>query len=380
MDIRKELPEIFDDFAEGRRNAFLKVKEVKDKDIPVIGVYCTFFPQELALAMGATSVSLCSASDETIERAEQDLPKNLCPLIKSSYGFGVTDKCPFFYFADLVVGETTCDGKKKMYEYMAEFKPVHIMQLPNSPTEEGLALWKAEIMKMIKVLEETFDVTITEEDIRRGIQLKNAERSAVKSVYELMKADELPMTGHELWHFLNGIQFEFDKAAIPEQMEAFKAKLAENNPRITGKPRILITGCPIGAATEKVIEAVENNGGIVVAYENCGGAKAIDKNVDETLDDPYEAIARKYLSIGCACMSPNKSRMELLGRMIDEYKVDGVLDMQLQACQPFQVESLLVKRLATKDKEIPFIALETDYSQSDVGQLDTRVAAFLEML
>ena len=163
-------------------------------------------------------------------------------------------------------------------------------------------------------------------------------------------------------------------------MEAFKAKLAENNPRITGKPRILITGCPIGAATEKVIEAVENNGGIVVAYENCGGAKAIDKNVDETLDDPYEAIARKYLSIGCACMSPNKSRMELLGRMIDEYKVDGVLDMQLQACQPFQVESLLVKRLATKDKEIPFIALETDYSQSDVGQLDTRVAAFLEML
>ena len=65
------------------------------------------------MAAGAVVVSLCSTSDETIEEAEKDLPRNLCPLIKSSYGFGKTDKCPYFYFSDLVVGETTCDGKKK---------------------------------------------------------------------------------------------------------------------------------------------------------------------------------------------------------------------------------------------------------------------------
>ena len=65
------------------------------------------------MAAGAVVVSLCSTSDETIEEAEKDLPRNLCPLIKSSYGFGKTDKCPYFYFSDLVVGETTCDGKKR---------------------------------------------------------------------------------------------------------------------------------------------------------------------------------------------------------------------------------------------------------------------------
>ena len=98
------------------------------------------------MAAGAVVVSLCSTSDETIEEAEKDLPRNLCPLIKSSYGFGKTDKCPYFYFSDLVVGETTCDGKKKMYEYMAEFKAVHVMQLPNSSQDAASrALWKAEI-------------------------------------------------------------------------------------------------------------------------------------------------------------------------------------------------------------------------------------------
>lgn len=380
IDIRKELPEIFDDFAEGRQNAFMKVRDVKENGNPLIGVFCTFFPQELALAAGGTSVSLCSTSDETIGDAERDLPKNLCPLIKSSYGFAITDKCPFFYFSDLIVGETTCDGKKKMYEYLGETKPVHVMELPNKQSEEGLILWEKEIHKMVDILETNFDVDITNEKIEEAIKVKNAERSAVKDFYEIMKDDELPITGLELWHVLTGITFEFNKENVPNNLKELKEKIYSENKKITGKPRILITGCPIGAATEKVIEAVENNGGIVVAFENCGGAKAIDRNVEENTADPCRAIAEKYIEIGCACMSPNPNRKELLGRFIDEFKVDGVIDMHLQACQPFQVESLSIKRFCNDNKDVPYISVETDYSQSDIGQLNTRIAAFLEML
>ena len=111
MELIKDLPEVFEEFAEQRQKSFLAVKELKEKGVPVVGSYCTYFPKEIAMAMGAGCVSLCSTSDETIPEAEKDLPKNLCPLIKSSYGFAKTDKCPFFYFSDVVVGETTCDGK-----------------------------------------------------------------------------------------------------------------------------------------------------------------------------------------------------------------------------------------------------------------------------
>lgn len=113
MKIKTELPEIFTEFDEARRQGFIQVKELKEQGVPVVGVYCTFMPEEIVLAAEAVQISLCSTSDETISAAEEDLPRNLCPLIKSSYGFGKTDKCPFFYFSDLVVGETTCDGKKK---------------------------------------------------------------------------------------------------------------------------------------------------------------------------------------------------------------------------------------------------------------------------
>jgi benzoyl-CoA reductase/2-hydroxyglutaryl-CoA dehydratase subunit BcrC/BadD/HgdB len=383
MEVIKDLPEVFEEFAEQRKKSFLGVKQLKDKGIPVIGSYCTYFPQEIAMAMGAASVSLCSTSDETIPDAERDLPKNLCPLIKSSYGFAITDKCPFFYFSDLVVGETTCDGKKKMYEYMSEFKDVYLMELPNTQGEEALKLWKSEMIRFKEYLEKKFDVEITEEKLREAIKINNEGRRALKGLYEVMKNDPAPIKGQDLFKVLYGSTFKFDRSAIPGEVNALvdkiKKEYAEGKME-EKKPRILVTGCPIGGATEKVIRAIEDNGGIVVTYESCSGAKSIDKLVDEDNPDVYDALARRYLNIGCSVMTPNPNRLELLGRLIDEYRVDGVVEMILQACHTYNVESLGIRRFVNEKKGKPYISVETDYSQADIGQLNTRIAAFIEML
>ena len=383
MEIIKDLPEVFEEFAEQRKNSFLAVKQLKDQGVPVVGAYCTYFPQEIAMAMGAATVGLCSTSDETIAEAEKDLPKNLCPLIKSSYGFAKTDKCPFFYFSDVVVGETTCDGKKKMYEYMSEFKDVFLMELPNTQSEEALKLWKSEIIRFKEYLEKKFDVTITEDDIREVVKVNNAVKVSLKGLYELMRNDPAPITGQDLFKVLYGSTFKFDRKAIPAEVDALVEKIKKEyaeGKMLDKRPRILISGCPIGGATEKVIKAVEENGGVVVTYENCTGAKSIDKLVDEENPDVYDALARRYLNIGCSVMTPNPNRLELLGRLIDEYKVDGVVEMTLQACHTYNVETLAIRRFVNEKKNIPYISVETDYSQADIGQLNTRIAAFLEML
>ena len=383
MEIIKDLPEVFEEFAEQRQKSFLMMKDLKEKGTPVVGSYCTYFPKEIAMAMGAATVSLCSTSDETIPEAEKDLPKNLCPLIKSSYGFAKTDKCPFFYFADVVVGETTCDGKKKMYELMSEFKDVFIMELPNTQRADALELWKKEIIRFKEYLEKKFEVTITDEDVRNAVKLENRVRQALKRLYGVMQHDPAPITGHDLFKVLYGSTFKLDRSLIPDEVNALadkiEAEYAEGK-MLEKKPRILITGCPIGGATEKVIRAVEDNGGVVVTYENCTGAKALDRMVDEEAEDIYQAIAEKYLSIGCSVMTPNPNRFDLLDRLIDEYKVDGVLEMTLQACHTYNVETRTVRNFVNEKKGIPYINVETDYSQADVGQLNTRIAAFIEML
>lgn len=384
MELRRELPEIFEDFSEARKNGFMAAKSFKDQNRPMVGTFCTYMPQELPLAMGAAVVSLCATSDETIEEAEKELPRNLCPLIKSSYGFGKTDKCPYFYFSDLVVGETTCDGKKKMYEYMGEFKPVHVMQLPNSPnTKEAFDLWKAEIIKLKEVLEDHFKTEISDEKIKEAIALKNRERQALKDFYALGKLNPPAISGADLLKVLYGTTFKFEKEdtirELTELTERIQKEYAEGK-KLEKKPRILITGCPIGGVTEKVVHAIEENGGVVVFYENCMGAKAVEDLVDESIEDPYEALADKYLNIGCSCMTPNDNRLRLLDHAITDYQVDGVVDVLLQACHTYAVETKKIKDFVNNEKKIPYTSIETDYSTSDVGQLSTRMAAFIEML
>jgi len=383
MELIKELPAVFEDFAEARRNAFVNVKKVKDQGIPVIGSYCTYFPQELAIAAGAATVGLCSTSGETIAAAEKDLPANLCPLIKSSYGFAKEDKCPFFYFSDIVVGENTCDGKKKMYELMSDFKDVFIMDLPNSQSDKGLELYKEELLRMKDYVEKKFEVSITDEDMRKAVKLENEIRVAKKNLVDTMKNDPCPVSGLDMFHVLYGSGFKFDHTAIVPELEAVQAKIEKEyaeGTNIGKRPRIVLTGCPIGGVTEKVIKAIEDNGGVVVAMENCVGAKQYDRLIDEDAEDIWEATAYRYLQIGCSVMTPNPNRYDLLGRTIDEYKADGVLEMTLQACHTYNVESKSIEKFCTEKKNVPYFHVETDYSTADVAQLNTRIAAFIEML
>ena len=384
MELKKDLPEVFSEFSEMRQKSFMAAYELKQKNIPFVGTFCTYFPQEIAMAMGACVVGLCSTSDETIPDAEKDLPRNLCPLIKSSYGFAKTDKCPYFYFSDLIVGETTCDGKKKMYEYLGQFKPVYTMELPNSQSPEGLELWAKEIIKLKEKLESHFETTITDEAVREQVKVMNEVRRAMKEFYALTKVEPVPILGQNLFSVLYGSSFRFDKVKLPDEIRAVVAKVKaeyEQNPNKYPKaPRILVTGCPIGGGASKCVKAIEDNGGHVVVFENCSGAKSFDKLVDEDAPDIYRAIAERYLSIGCSVMTPNPNRLELLGRLIDEYRVDAVVEITLQACHTYNVETLGIKRFVNEVKGIPYMAVETDYSTADIGQLNTRMAAFIEML
>ena len=377
MELIKDLPEIFEEFAEQRQKSFLTMKEIKDKGTPVIGAYCTYFPQEIAMAMGAVTVGLCSTSDETIPIAERDLPKNLCPLVKSSYGFAVSDKCPFFYFSNVVVGETTCDGKKKMYELMKDFKNVYIMELPNTQNAEALKLWKSEIIRFKEYLEETFNVEITEEKLRHAVHVANEGRLALRRFYELMKNDPAPMDGSNLFGVLYGSQFKFDREKMPAEIDALREKIEKEyaeGEKPARKKRILLTGCPSSGAPMKVVKSIEANGGNVVCYENCGGAKSVDRLIDEDTDDIYQAIAERYLAIGCSVMTPNPNRYELLGRLLEEYQIEGVVEMTLQACHTYNIEAKSIEKFVNS-KGIPYMHVETDF-----GQLDTRIAAFLEMI
>lgn len=379
------LPDAFEHFGEARKNGFLHVKQIKEQGGRVAGIFCTFTPTELLDAAGISPVSLCGMSDETIPDAEAHLPKNLCPLIKSSYGFAVSDKCPYTYFSDLIVGETTCDGKKKMYELLGKLKEVYVLKLPQGDSPAALQLWTAELHRFRKYLEETFDVSITDAALRQAARVRNEERAARCALMALQKQVPPPAWGYDLCKVLEGAGFLFDRQEVIWKLQSLHARLSDPQLDAVGRPvpvsakRILITGCPIGGVLDKTVRIIEEQGGVVVCFENCSGIKAMLQQVDIEAPDIMQAIAKRYLDIGCAVMSPNQARMELLKTLVEEYHIDGVVEVDLQACTPYTVEAYSIRRLM-EQLRIPCLTLETDYAKSDAGQLSTRLEAFLELL
>ncbi|PKM73387.1 MAG: hypothetical protein CVU91_05530 [Firmicutes bacterium HGW-Firmicutes-16] len=385
MDDYLKLPETFEEFSEARKNGFIRVKKIKEEGGLIAGVFCTYTPLEILDAAGLTAVGLCGMSNETIPAAESELPKNLCPLIKSSYGFALSDKCPYTYFSDIIIGETTCDGKKKMYELLGEIKDTYIIQLPQGQDRAYSAeLWTKELRRLIRTLEEKFGVEITDEKLRSAVCLRNDERKAKTELMELSRLQPPPLRGLDLYKVLEGSGFVFDIAASAEAMQSTKRKALEkyeagDRPVSKNAKRILVTGCPIGGVLEKTVGTIESSGGVVVCFENCGGVKATRELADAEADDIVQEISRRYLNIGCAIMTPNQNRVNLIRSLVDEYHIDGVVEILLQACHPYTVEAHTIRRLSS-EIGMPYLGIETDYSNTDTGQLSTRIEAFMEML
>ena len=192
-----------------------------------------------------------------------------------------------------------------------------------------------------------------------------------------------PISGYELNTIITSNDYAFDIEKKIAFLEKRTAELvAKYHAECEGKPsrpRILISGCPTHGVIDKVIKRIEELGADVVGFENCCGPREKKDPVDET-KDPITALAEKYLRVNCSVMSPNPDRLVALGEQIDDYKVDGVIEVVLMACHTFAIESASIKEYVTKEKGIPFLSITTDYSTTDQGQIDTRLGAFIELL
>jgi benzoyl-CoA reductase/2-hydroxyglutaryl-CoA dehydratase subunit BcrC/BadD/HgdB len=360
------------------QNCLEYARGAKEAGHPIVAIMCEYTPRELIMAAGGVPVCLCGGSAKTIPAAEEHLPVNLCPLIKSTFGYHVQGNNPFLEMADLVVGETTCDGKKKMFELMAESRPVYVLELPQKADQrEGLEYWTGELAKFRTFLEDRFSTQVTDVKIREAIGTMNRDRALRRRLAELMRADPPPLTGRELLGLKSSISgIPADLAQYELAIEHLPGKRPDSN--VSSRVRVLMTGVPLVHGAERVLDIVEDSGGLVVCMENCTGLKPILEDVDEAAADPLRALAEKYYRLPCSVMSRNDRRLDTLRQMAGDYAAECVVELIWQACLTYDVESNRVRRLAEQELGIPYLRIETDYSPSDSARIATRVEALFE--
>src|SRR5208283_571860 len=317
----------------------LRIEEIvnaKESGKHVIGTFCVYVPEELVLAVDGVCIGLCAGADVGTDEAEKYIPKNTCALIKAFMGFKLAGLCPYVQLTNMIVGETTCDGKKKAYEIFNEItKKIYVMELPNMKSVDGKKLWKNEVKKFATKLEELTGKKITLDKLKDACRVVNEKRKALQRLSALRSAKPSP-----------------------------------------------ISGSPMAIPNWKLHAIIEGSGAVVVGEESCIGERNFKALLDESFTSPQEAlemIADRYMTIDCACFTPNDERMENIKELTKRLKADGVVHYALQFCTPYMMESYRAKK-AVDALSLPFLRIETDYSMEDFGQLRTRIEAFLEVI
>lgn len=368
----------------------LRVKELLDEKAAgrkVIGSFCVFVPEEIVRAADATLVGLCTGADFATEEVEKYLPRNTCALIKSAFGFKLGKVCPYIESADMIVGENTCDGKKKSYETLDKLVPnLYVMDLPQVKSEAGRGLLKTEYIRFKEAVEALTGVKIDAQRLKKGIEIVNNKRKAIHRLAKLRKADPAPISGldalliNQVFFYDDPVRFTNSVNRICDELEQRVARGEGVFPK--GAPRVLLSGCPMAVPNWKVPWIIETSGAVIVGEESCVGERGSRNFVEpkgETLEDMMEAIVDRYFQVDCAIFTPNPDRLSHAKEMFSEYKADGVIHYGLQFCQPYIMESIPVEKDLERS-EIPTLRIETDYGTEDAGQLKTRIQAFIEMI
>jgi benzoyl-CoA reductase/2-hydroxyglutaryl-CoA dehydratase subunit BcrC/BadD/HgdB len=353
----------------------------------IVGVFCLYAPEELIYAAGSVMVGLCGGAQFPIADAETVLPSNLCPLIKSSFGFKIGRICPYFQLADMLVGETTCDGKKKMYELLSEEAPMHVIEIPHNPnTPHGRTLWLKEIELFKERLEELTGNKITPDKLKQAIKLINDRRTALKRLSDLRKAVPSPISGIDAL-LVNQVSSNDNLARSTEKIHELCDELDErvkNSVGATDKDaiRLLVTGSPMSLPNLKLHSIAESLGASVVVEESCSGTRYFNRFVipkSDSMVDLLAALVDRYSAIDCACITPNPTRLQSISDLSIAFKVEGVINYTLQYCHAFNVEGVKIANLLKKQNR-PLLNVESDYSREDTAQIRTRLEAFLEMI
>lgn len=378
--------DLWDNLQTGR---IQELDELKQQGKPLVGTFCIFVAEETVTAAGGACYGLCSGSPASIPEAEKELPRNICPMIKSAHGFKMLKVCGYTQSADFIYGETTCEAKKKTWEVLGKHHPVHVMHIPQKKDAKSMRLWKEEVEEFNAHIEQVTGRELSFEELKHGTEVINAKRAALRRFDALrsMHGDVIPVSGRD-GILVMQLSFIDEPVRFTKALHALCDELDERvragtSVTPSGTPRLIVLGTPFAAPNWKLHHIVETSGAAIINEESCIGHRYYRDDVDlegvQTKDDVVQRMMARYEKIDCACFTPNQGRIDKIVQMVRDRQADGVIYYTLAFCHTYNVEAHLVTE-ALRKEGIPFLTMESDYSPEDAGQIKTRVEAFVESI
>jgi benzoyl-CoA reductase subunit C len=343
----------------------------------VIAFECTYVPEEIIYAAGALPVRLvgdCRLSN--YDDANAYMYQNTCSFIRNCLELVLKNR---YDFLDGFVAGSTCDCSRRLADVWEHygFTPfVHTIGVPRKISPAAYDLYELEVREFIRRLAEFTGAPIGSEDLQKAIEIYNKRRDLLRSLYQMNKTDDPPLTGSELQTILNA-SVSLPPEEFNSKLETLVTQLPLSQRRAKGEFRIMLSGSPLN--NPEFVRAIEEQGGLVVIDELCTGIRYWWEGVDYAAD-PVKALCRRYLhNFACPRMEPSDDRLQRIARVVKDYRVQAVVTQMVRYCVPQTLEQPLVRDML-RDMGIPVLELDIEYGMGGTGQITTRLQAFFEML
>jgi benzoyl-CoA reductase/2-hydroxyglutaryl-CoA dehydratase subunit BcrC/BadD/HgdB len=364
------------------------LSEFKQKGGKVVGVFCVQVPEELILAAGALPIRLECGFIGNMSASEEAMPTNVCPMCRSSLGGAIRKTNPFFGICDVIVVPTTCDCKKKMAEILANYANVWPLELPNNRDHlEARDYWLGQVSVFAKKLEKLTGNKISVSGLQGSIRKLQARTSVFRQFLDMRKQKKIVISGRDSLLVAQSAMIDdagrWTNAVSDLNRELIQMLQQEKTVFPENTPRLMMTGSPMAWPSWKVINIIEESDAVVIAEDSCTGTEYLynpAEVADWSMKGMMSGVADKYLlPTICPVFVHSDDRIDSILERKELFHAEGIIYHLLRLCQCIDMEYSKVNAVL-KSKGIPALRIETEYGEEDVGQIKTRIEAFVEMV
>ncbi len=340
-------------------------------------------PEELVLACGGIPLCLVSGGDHSaVELAGAYICRWIDPFYRAQIGYAVSGDDPYYNLIDLLVVPVTDNHVRAMMDVIDYHSPVEIFPygIPHTKEEIAFTYYLHGLRRLKEKLEDITGAIITETRLRQAIDLCNRERQLLKDISLMRKSDQIPLSGRE-FVALNHASFVGDKLEVVKVLEAIYEELKIQQNAAEKNPRVLLTGSTLAIGDNKIIDLIEEAGGVIAIEEFAEGIRPyweMVKPEGDLIEDLADCYFRRR--IPPAWFRPGRERFDFLIQLAKDYRVSGVIWYELLYRESYKTESYYFPTILKKRTGLPMLTLESEYDTNEVGTLRTRIETFIEMI
>jgi len=354
------------------------IEEWKKRGQKVMGYTCVYVPEEILYALDILPVRIYGSLNGST-KGESLLQVNICSFVRSCLSKALEGE---YEFLDGIIAARTCSQIVKLYDVWNFSHPMpfsYLIDHPHKVSDHAFSYYKRELTKFVQQLEGFTGQRLSEDKLLQAIETCNQNRQLLREISSLRKAVEPPISGKEMMELVRSstlLPKEQSNALLRELLESLRSGEKVQS-AVARSARVLLTGTILDNTA--LVDLVEDSGAKVVADDLCVGARYF-WDILSLNGAPLDSLVRYYLEkTPCACIYPRQKRFQYITEMVREFQVKGVIMFLIKFCDSFTYDNPGLKdRL--DELGVPVLELETEYSTIGIGQLKTRIQAFLEVI